>query len=195
MVGQVSGGRGCGGRRRRLMVVVLMVELLLLHHQVMVVLRQVRIWRRGRVRVSGMVRKAEGAKGAVIVVSRGRRGPLTPRAFPGPSSSATSARPRGRDEEDLPRQRILGQLISHRNRVPSRRGRSGAGRKIPRRHLWVGTGRRPVGRVPLVRQEGVGGRRRLGPHARQGEVRLLRGGRRGEQTRTRQRRPRDGPGY
>ena len=176
MVNQVAGRRGCSGGRRRLMLMVLMVEvLMLLQHQMMMILRQVTGWRCMRVRVSGVVRESEGAKGAMVVVPRGwPRGPLTPRDVPGPSS-ATPAGSRGRYEEDLSRERIFGQLISHRNRVllrrvPSRRGRTGAGRKVPRRQLLVGTGRRPVGRVPLVRQEGVGGRRRLGPHARRSEV-------------------------
>ena len=174
MVNQVAGRRGCSGGRRRLMLMVLMVEvLMLLQHQMMMILRQVTGWRCMRVRVSGVVRESEGAKGAMVVVPRGwPRGPLTPRDVPGPSS-ATPAGSRGRYEEYLSRERIFGQLISHRNRVvPSRRGRprTGAGREIPRRRLMVGS--RPVGRVPLVRHEGVGvgGRRRLGPHSRRGEV-------------------------
>ena len=84
MVGQISGGRGRGGRRSNLVVMVLMVELLL-QHQVMMVLRHVRR-RRGRtVRVTGVVRESERAEGAVgVVVSLGQRGrPRTPGGVPG----------------------------------------------------------------------------------------------------------------
>ena len=201
MVSKITGGGGRRGRSR-LVMVVLVVELLL-KHEVMVVLRQVR----GRVGVSGEGRETEGAERAVlIVVPRGRRGPRTRSGGVPCPASARAAGARGRYEENLTREGIFGQLVSHRDGVPSRT--VGPGRtmksslpwKIPGHEvLRVRAGCGPVGRVPLVGQEGVGGRRRLGPHARRGEVRLLGGGGgrgrcRGKQPRTRQRRSGNRPG-
>ena len=200
MVSEITGGGGGRRGRSRLVMVVLVVELLL-QHEVMVVLREVR----GRVGVSGEGREPEGAERAgLIVVSRGRWWPRTrPWSVPC-SASARPAGARGRYEENLTREWIFGQLVSHRDGVPSRT--MGPGRTVKSSLLWkipghevlrVRAGYGPVGRVPLVGQEGVGGRRRLGPHARRAEVRLLGGGGRRcrwKQPRTRQRRSGNRPG-
>ena len=154
MVSEITGGGGSRRGSHHLMVVVLVVELLLLlQHEVMVVLRQVR----GRVGVSGEGREPEGAERAgLIVVSRGRWWPRTrPWSVPC-SASARPAGARGGYEEDLTREGIFGQLVTHRDGVPPAHGpwwgmTGGAGGKVPGREvLWVGARGRPVGRVPLV---------------------------------------------